>query len=904
MSARFPKPRLPGIMAIIGIAGVVWLGPLALSAEHELEEVNEWVEGADAATEAAHTLEILLRLSPATSFERNATAGKIGMAFLPPEAPAPVLASMGLDYGPQLVRAKEVTDGLLVALGDVELSELLAEAREVAAVDSVPVVEVVTAYELVADALADRVNEQMTVLAAAVGSSPGGPGLVHAARVAETAAEIQVLSSENLNLWAPLVVPMSQPTIGDVLLLSDNFAQLHGATDRLEHHLVEGHATEAAWRGYLSLEATSALHERFHDTIVDLLATGLPVDDPGGPLEFSELDFDEVMATVAWVGETMALDAEAAAQLNLVTESAFVEVAESEAAVSASAAAARSNALAVFFGLAAILIGLGFLVAKSIAAPVRAMASAARALRDGKLDEHVDERGPRELRVAARVMNEATASLRLAERQAVALATENLEDPVLDEEAQGELGASLQKAVVRLTDALTERERFQRRLAHEAAHDNLTTLPNRKAVLKHVSSALARTRRSSASLALLFLDLDGFKAINDTHGHHIGDSVLRILARRLLDTVREGDLAGRLGGDEFLVVAEPILGIDDAIELSERIIAELSEPVNIDELTVSVTVSVGIAMGDTDLTADELLRDADLAVYRAKELGRGRIEVCDEDLRGQVVERATLAQAIGEALDNDEFVLHFQPTVDSRTQEVNSLEALVRWDRPGEGLVPPGAFIEVAERSNLIVDIDRWVLRAAVAQIAEWSDHPLLGRLPVSVNISGRHLSTGTLVDEVSALLRGHGVAPEKLTLEITETALVNDLAAAARDLAWLRAHGVRIALDDFGTGYMSLAHLRGLPVDVLKIDRSFVAEMDTVTDHSLIELIVATGHLLGISITAEGVETLDQQEQLVAIGSDTLQGFLFSRPVDSDRLRAMLEETGGRIPTEAITPR
>ncbi len=891
------RPQLPGILVLLTIGAVLWLVPVVFSVNSELRELKEQVAGAEEGAERARNLEILLRLAPAIGTEKNTAAAAMGEALLPDEVPSQVLSGMGLNFTSRLVPARLHTDEILTRLEEDELTAILLAARAATDDSGAHIDDMIESYGVVTDRLTEYIEMELAILDLANGSIPRGGELAHAARVAEATAEVQVVAAQGFSLWAPFVVPFGQPTVPNTIALAANLADLEHVAGHLDAAVVDGHQVAEMWTAFRSGGAFVELQAEFDATLIAATMGPLPLESPPPvELDFVEIDFDAVLSSTEYISDIWDLDSETQAGLQGVMEASLNEVSEAAHDAQTDAVSARNRAMVAFSLLVAVLILSGLYFARVIAGPVLRLAGVARSLRDGDLSEHADERGPKELRIAARAMNEANASLRLAERQALALATEQLDDPALRESAPGELGASLQSAVTRLADSLADRERFQQRLAHEASHDNLTSIANRRAVLAHVESALARTQRASTSLALLFLDLDGFKTINDTYGHHVGDSVLQITAHRLQEVIRQGDLAGRLGGDEFLVVAEPISSFDEAIDLSQRIIDRLSEPVTVDDVTVGVAVSVGVAIGRDDLTPDELLRDADLAVYRAKELGRGRIEVCDETLRGQVVERTKLAQAISVALENDDFVVHFQPIVDGRTSKVNSLEALVRWNHPDEGFLLPGPFIEVAERSNLIVEIDRWVLKRVFAQLAEWSDHPILGELPVAVNISARHLSTGRLVDTVSSQLADHGIAPGRLTLEITETALVNDPEIAASDLTRLRELGVRIALDDFGTGYMSLAYLRSLPVDVLKIDRSFVAAMDTATDHSLIELIVATGHSLGISITAEGVETADQAQRLIAMGSDTLQGFLFSRPVDAETLQRSLEDSQGRL--------
>lgn len=536
------------------------------------------------------------------------------------------------------------------------------------------------------------------------------------------------------------------------------------------------------------------------------------------------------------------------------------------------------------------------ILARFIGAPLRRLADGARRLRDGNTDAASPTGGPREVRLADAALREAAANLSLTQRQTVALANAKLDDPVLDETVPGGVGVALQEAVQHLATSLTEREQFRRRLAHEATHDGLSQLPNRKASLAHLGQGLARTLRSDTTLALLFLDLDGFKTINDRYGHQAGDEVLRVVAHRLVASVREGDHVGRFGGDEFLIVAEPVNDPQDAIGLAERLIQRLEEPIEIGEVSVEVSACIGIGLAHDDrLSVDELLRDADLAVYQAKAKGPGRIEVCDEDLKSELDQRADLHDAIVAGLARDELVLHYQPVIDSVTGDLRAVEALVRWERPDHGMVAPNEFIPFAERTGLIVDLDRWVMEHSIAQLAAWSTVDTLGRVPVAVNVSSRTVGTGTFADMVAKLLDEHQVDPARLIIEITESALLEDLHGAAAHLQRLRAKGVRVAIDDFGTGYTSLASLRQLPFDILKVDQSYTADVQY---ESLVKLIIDTGHLLGARITAEGVEDADQASRLVELGSDELQGYLYGRPCAPAELVERLTTDSGRAET------
>lgn len=545
----------------------------------------------------------------------------------------------------------------------------------------------------------------------------------------------------------------------------------------------------------------------------------------------------------------------------------------------------RSYALSAALGLLAT--GMALAAARFIVRPLRALRRTALALEMSEAVPVVTG-GPAEVRAAAQAIQSAAGHLDRVTRQVRALAVGSLDAPVLELPAPGGLGAAVQSAVGTLRTALSQQDEFRRRLAHEASHDGLTQLPNRNASMAQLTRSLARTNRSGAQLAVFFVDLDGFKDVNDHNGHHAGDVVLPAVAQRLVNGVREGDHVGRLGGDEFIVIAEPVNGVDEAVGLAQRLIDQLADPIDIGTDPVRVGASIGVAVSDgRDLTADELLRDADLAVYRAKAQGRGGIVICDEDLRLEMAETADLTQAIRHAIEHDEFVLHYQAIVDTQSGRLRAFEALVRWQRPGvDGLVPPDQFIGFAERSALIIEIDRWVVGAAARQLHEWHAAGRFVGVPVAVNVSPRHLAHADFVAHVLAPLEERGLDAGGLIVEVTENALLDDLAGAAAKLQRLRDAGVRVSIDDFGTGYTSLAHLRSLPVDILKIDRSLtVSAAADPHEASIVKLIIDTGHLLGATVTAEGVETADEVAALVGLGSDSLQGFYFARPQRADWL-------------------
>ncbi len=445
---------------------------------------------------------------------------------------------------------------------------------------------------------------------------------------------------------------------------------------------------------------------------------------------------------------------------------------------------------------------------------------------------------------------------------------------------------------------VTDRRRAERALAHHALHDHLTGLPNRALLLDRLAQALVRTARRGGTVAVLFVDLDRFTLVNDELGHDAGDGVLRAVAARLRGMLRPADTVARFGADEFVVVCDEVQGPAEATRIANRIVEVVTLPVDDHDEDLVVTASIGVALaGGDDATADAVVRNADTAMHRAKELGGARIELYDEGMRSRLVNRLREERLLGRAVADERLILHYQPVVRLPELEVTGVEALVRWDHPERGLVPPGDFVPLAEESGLIVDVGHWVLAEGCRQAARWDGARGLGRqLEVAVNLSARQLAEPYFVKSVEALLHEHGHrAPVALWLEITETLLLEDPIATASLLTELRGLGVRLSIDDFGTGYSSLAYLRRFPVDCLKIDRSFVSGLDGDRDsRPIAAAIVEMAHALGLRVVAEGVETAAQLEVLVDLGCDAAQGFLFSPALPAPDLEALLEANGG----------
>jgi diguanylate cyclase (GGDEF)-like protein/PAS domain S-box-containing protein len=445
--------------------------------------------------------------------------------------------------------------------------------------------------------------------------------------------------------------------------------------------------------------------------------------------------------------------------------------------------------------------------------------------------------------------------------------------------------------VVNMHDA-THRKEAEQELAHQTFHDALTGLPNRALFSDRVEQALRRDRRVRLDPAVICMDLDGFKGINDSLGREAGDVLLCEISRRLLNAVRSGDAVTRLGADEFAVLIEQSgRALDEAEEVCRRVLQALEVPIEVESRFVTVSASVGIAVADADSTASSLLRDADVAMYSAKATGKGRFVVYQPAMRAAAVERSRLESDLIHALVANQFRLVYQPVVSLTTDRVIGFEALLRWHHPELGVVPPDKFIPIAEDTGLIVPIGRWVLDEACRQAAQWREElPASGEISMAVNVSGRQIASANLVQHVAQSLAASGLAPASLVLELTESVLVHDPDLAARRLEELRLLGVRLAVDDFGTGYSSLSYLRQFPFDILKVDQSFVA---TITDPDAMPAIVRglleLGRTLGLETVAEGVEHAVQRDALRAHGCDLAQGYLFARPMSPEQARGLL---------------
>jgi diguanylate cyclase (GGDEF)-like protein len=433
---------------------------------------------------------------------------------------------------------------------------------------------------------------------------------------------------------------------------------------------------------------------------------------------------------------------------------------------------------------------------------------------------------------------------------------------------------------------ITEQRRTQARVQHLARHDALTDLPNRILFQEHLEEVATRVRRGEM-VGVLCIDLDTFKGVNDTLGHGAGDAVLKIASKRLLDCARDTDLVARLGGDEFAILESRLAQPEDAAALAARIVKAIAEPFDVDGHRVLIGASVGIAVAPIDGEDGEaLMRHADLALYRAKGEGRGTYHFYEKSLDAALQERRSIEAGLRAALLNNEFRLVYQPLVNVSENRVSSCEALLRWEHPQRGLLDPRQFISIAEETGLIVPIGEWVLREACATAASWPDH-----IGVAVNLSPTQFRKNrNLVEHVKSALAAAALRPGRLELEITESVLLADNELALKILVKLKELGVKIAMDDFGTGYSSLSYLRRFPFDKIKIDQSFVQDSSSADSLAIVKAVVGLGQSLGMTTTAEGVETEAQLNMIREQGCTEVQGFLFSVPLSATSISHLLE--------------
>jgi diguanylate cyclase (GGDEF)-like protein/PAS domain S-box-containing protein len=438
---------------------------------------------------------------------------------------------------------------------------------------------------------------------------------------------------------------------------------------------------------------------------------------------------------------------------------------------------------------------------------------------------------------------------------------------------------------------VSDRKRMESELERLALYDALTGLPNRALFADRLAHVLARRGRETAT-AVYFLDLDRFKRINDSLGHGAGDEVLREVARRLDGVLRPEDTVARFGGDEFTVLCESVGGVLEAVSIADRLQRPLREPLNAGGAELRLSASIGVAIVEPGEIGDaqHLIEDADAAMYRAKERGGARAELFDSAMRDNAVKALQIEQELQQALERGDLRLYLQPGVDLRTGQVIGAEALVRWQHPQRGLIVPDRFLSVAEETGLIVPLGAWVIGEACRQLAEWQSRPETAGLHLSLNLSARELTHPDVVGNVLGCVRESGVDPSYLTIEVTESTAMADGDSGFRALRELSGEGIRVAIDDFGTGYSSLEQLRRMPVDIVKVDRSFVSGMaDDPTDRALVAAVVGMGRALNLAVVAEGIESPEDAEALRELGCNIGQGFLFAKPLPAEAMDELL---------------
>ena len=459
----------------------------------------------------------------------------------------------------------------------------------------------------------------------------------------------------------------------------------------------------------------------------------------------------------------------------------------------------------------------------------------------------------------------------------------------------GTLMVAFNRMMTTIEQQADEINQFPKRLellTRQAFRDALTGLPNRALFMDRLSHGLTRARRRHEHVAVLFLDLDRFKVINDTLGHTVGDQLLVEVSNRLGSSLRPGDTVARLGGDEFGLLLEDVADAETAEAVALRIEAELAKPLSFEGREVFVTASIGIALSSERLgTPEEVLRDADLAMYHAKSKGKARHEIFDGTMSAPALDRMDLEMDLRTAISRQEFRLHYQPIFRLDTGQITGVEALIRWQHEKRGLLQPDAFIGLTEETGLIIPIGRWVLGEACRQAREWqTEFPRSPQLVMSVNLSAKQFQNPRLVEEITDALATSGLEAGSLKLEITESVVMQDAPATLAKLRELKALGIKLAIDDFGTGYSSLGYLKRFPVDTLKIDRSFVKGLSHEGgDGAIVRAVVTVAKSLNMDVTAEGIETDQQRVELKMLGCDQGQGFLFARPATPEHLKPLL---------------
>ncbi len=869
--------RLGGLPLAVYVVGLLAfpLAAVGVFSVREVERNDESTSSANAVADAASIQAMASAVFVPLEIERSADLGLARVGELGVDLDT-VIDATGIDLLGLRTSNAERLDGALASLATVladpaqaaqirTVADQIVELRVDLDDRSSSVGAATEVFDTAFAHLADVVASSGATIANATTSTPG-----------------TVSTVRRLELVIDVVATARQEMEGfTAIVLSDSATS---ATAMAAGGIRHGDALDAAASSYPSeIARLDSAHDALPTIPMAAFDGAVELDD-----DFTMVDVlqvaDGLFAHVDYLELVAAFSAE---QTELLREDVDTWAAD----------AARRNRLTLLalggVGLASLLFGV--VVTRSFVRPLNLLRLQAERISAGELHaEPLVVEGPTDIRKVTGALNDMAGTLSLVEDHMDALAAAGVGHEFELRQLPGHVGTSMRTSMERITALTTRLQMSESRLAEEARIDNLTGLPNRFAVLEHIERILrtlpADTDVEVPSTGVMFLDVDGFKSVNDTHGHAVGDVVLRDIAQRLRGSIRDIDLVARLGGDEFLVIVADVSEPERLIAFGERMIEQIELPYRIGDQLFVVSASVGathIERGDDSMSA---IQRADAAVYQAKQRGRRRVEMFDVDLQRSIEHQAELELALRQAIQHDELRMYLQPLVDLSTGLPSGAEALVRWERPGVGLVPPGDFIPIAERSGLIFELERWMLDQACRRVAEWA---LMGRaegLRLAVNISGRHLIEGDLVGDLDAAIAATGADPNLLEIELTESQLLDDVERASAVLNAVRDRGVKVAIDDFGTGYSSMTYLQKLPVDVVKIDRSFITSATTNDfDSTIIDTVVTIGRALALEIVAEGIETSEQLEYVTRAGVTQGQGFLLARPMPAHEAEAVI---------------
>ena len=828
--------------------------------EAEANRVEEAAVGAQHLLNARGALDSELRGADAMTVISN-----IGFDI------APLLVQFGIDLEAQLAPPRQTLDAELENIralpatlwaDPAAVEQFLIEAESLpeyrAQFDSLAMTpDDVAALRDTLGASMDRAMQaQITSLGRVDDLVPGAGRLVElASTAADSAAYVDAVQLQSAHLITHHV-PMSIPGAADPVVA------LAAAMDLVE---VEWETLE----GRFDPERRVMVDRLLADPDVQQLGTESQAVVRGEP---GELDVVTAIDLAVSVGDT----------LNQITDGVITDLGAEAADISDEAASARQRSLVVGFFIGLTTLVLLAVAVSTIVHPLRSLERRARQISGGELAPADRRLVLREADIVDKAMDHMVQNLGVIEQQAEALSKGRLDSSSLDVAAPGRLGDSLRQSVDRLTELTT-------RLDHQARHDTLTGLPNRAAAMAAIEDALDRRRRRGGHLALLFVDLDEFKRVNDDHGHSAGDAVLLETAARLVEHTRDRDFVARLGGDEFIVIVDDLEGRQSAIITAERIGAAMAEPMQIGEVSITTTASIGLGWTDDSVgSGEELLHRADLAVYQSKALGKARVEVFDDDIQHAADHRREIEAGLQSALANGELELWYQPIVGLPDRDIWGFEALLRWRTADGTLRMPDEFIPIAEQSNLIVAVDRWVIGAALDTLRTWQTDPARAAHHLAINVSTRHMASGDIVAELAELSADIDIS--RLSVEITETGLLEDLDDASDTVRRLSDLGVAVAIDDFGTGHSSVARLRGLPVDRVKVDRSYIQETIDPSDRSIMAILASLGDALGMEVVAEGIETDAHHDLAVSFAYTHAQGHLYARAMPAADVATWLD--------------